>query len=185
MSHPTPTRRRFLQTLGATAALPYLPSLSRPAYGETTGNSFPTRLIVFGSSQGLLPEDLILPGASSYDFELGPILTPLQSLKDKILFLTNVEDQTNILDGSYNGHTRCLYHMLTAEKMQRGMVDGVLEVTGAGGPSIDQVVAQRWAERPRFRVSTSRRQVAIPTERARAISGKKPVYESCPKKTPP
>ncbi len=138
------TRRHLLRTLGATAlGLPLLESVMAPAHAN---GAFPTRLVVVCRGQGTLPSKLVIPGTSPTDFTLGPILDPLTPFKDRMVIAGNVNDGTNILDGSYNGHTRCLLHTWSA----RGMVwsvgsDGTARPTSAGGITLDQQVAAHWA----------------------------------------
>lgn len=134
----------MLRSLGASAVgLPLLASARRARAQEAV---FPTRLVLVSRGQGTLADEHVIPGAGPTDFALGPVLAPLDPWKDRLVLCGGIDDTTNVLDGSYNGHTRCLLHTWTA----RGMVwqvgsDGVASPTGAGGPSLDQVVADAWA----------------------------------------
>jgi len=141
------SRRAMLRALGLSAgsafALPLLGSLSR-AHAQSA--SFPTRLVVVTRGQGTLPEHLVIPGVSETDFSLGSILSPLAAYQSRMTVCTGVNDDSNALDGSYNGHTRCLLHTWTARGMEWQVgADGVARPVGAGGASFDQVVASRWA----------------------------------------
>ena len=130
-------------SLGAGAGLPLLGSLSRAHALEA---SFPTRVVFVSRGQGTLPDRLVLPGGSETSFTLGTILSPLAPWQDRLTICANVNDDSNALDGSYNGHTRCLLHTWTARGMdwQVGS-DGVARPVGAGGVSVDQLIASRWA----------------------------------------
>jgi hypothetical protein len=139
------TRRGMLRALGAGAfGLPLLESLTRRGWAQQA--QFPTRLVLVTRGQGTLTDELVIPGTGPTDFALGPVLAPLAPWQDRLAVCGGLDDATNVLDGSYNGHTRCLLHTWTA----RGMVwevgsDGAARPTGAGGPSVDQVVADAWA----------------------------------------
>jgi hypothetical protein len=135
----------MLKTLGAGAlGLPLLPSLERRAWSAQA--TFPTRLVLVTRGQGTLVDDLVVPGTGPTDFALGPILDPLTPWKSRLAVCGGIDDTTNLLDGSYNGHTRCLLHTWTARGMRWQVgSDGVASPTGAGGPSVDQVVADAWA----------------------------------------
>jgi len=140
-----PSRRALLRAFGASlTAMPLLESLGRTAHAQDA--SFPTRLVIVTRSQGSLPEQLVTPGTSETDFTLGPILAALAPYQSRLTLCGGIDDATNTLDGSYNGHTRCLLHTWTAQGMDWAVgSDGVASPVGAGGPSLDQVVASRWA----------------------------------------
>jgi len=132
----------MLRGLSAGLSLPLLPSLAGWAYADS---GFPTRVVFVSRGQGTLPEHQVTPGANSSDFSLGPILAPLAAFKDRLAICTGIDDQTNILDGGYNGHTRCLLHTWTS----RGMIwtansAGGASPTGAGGATLDQRIAASW-----------------------------------------
>lgn len=141
----TSSRRNFISSVGKSAALlPFLPSLfSVKGFGAVPS---PKRLLVFVQNQGLLMDELISPGASSSDtdFTLGPILEPLAAHTDDMVFLTGISDLSNNLDSSYNAHTKFRLHTLTNQPMVwRAGSTGSFSPVSAGGPSIDQVIAQR------------------------------------------
>ena len=142
------SRRALLRGLGAGFAMPFLPSLISRAQADT---GFPTRVVFVSSGQGTLIDKLVVAGSGPSDFSLGPILAPLQAYKDRIAVCSGVNDSTNILDGNYNAHTRCLLHTWTS----RGMVwnvgsDGSAYPTSAGGISLDQHIAAGWAGQTPF-----------------------------------
>jgi len=139
------SRRTLLRRLGAGAlAVPLLDSLGRPAFAQDA--DFPTRVIFVTRGQGTLVDSLVTPGASTTDFTMGPIWAALEPWKHRIAVCNNIEDSTNVLDGNYNGHTRCLYHLWTAQGMRWEVgSSGVASPTGPGGISLDQVIANHWA----------------------------------------
>lgn len=137
------SRRAMLQTLGT--GLVGLPLLESTFLGARASDGFPLRVLFVSRGQGTLPEQQLTPGKAASDFTLGPILAPLEPFRNRLAICTGLDDTTNILDGSYNGHTRCLLHTWVC----RGMVwtagaDGA-SPTSAGGISIDQVLANQWA----------------------------------------
>lgn len=138
----TLSRRTMLRGLSAGLSLPLLPSLAGRAHADP---GFPTRVVFVTQGQGTLPEHLVVPGTGPSDFSLGPVLAPLAPFKDRLAICRGIDDQTNILDGTYNGHTRCLLHTWTSRGMVwSGNSDGGSSPTGAGGASLDQHIAASW-----------------------------------------
>jgi len=139
------TRRSLLRRLGAGAlAVPLLESVTQRAHAQDA--SFPTRVVFVTRGQGTLVDSLVTPGTTTSDFTLGPIWASLAPYQSRLRVLSNVEDSTNVLDGNYNGHTRCLYHLWTAQGMRWEVGStGVASPTGPGGISLDQVIANHWA----------------------------------------
>lgn len=134
------TRRDLLRGLGAgLVGLPLLESLAHATEG------FPTRVLFVSRGQGTLTDRLVVPGTSPTDFSFGPILAPLAPFRDRLAICAGIDDTTNILDGSYNGHTRCLLHTWTCRGMVWSAGSGGANPTSAGGISLDQVIAERWA----------------------------------------
>ena len=136
-------RRRLLTGLGAVAGLPLLATYGRRGWAQEA--TFPTRVIVVTRGQGTLTDSLVVPGAGPTDFTFGPVLAPLEPHKGRIVLCGGIDDATNVLDGSYNGHTRCLLHTWVARGMTWAVGgDGTALPTGAGGISFDQPIAERW-----------------------------------------
>jgi len=139
------SRRGFLGSLGASAAiLPFVPMLeSRAAEGP------PLRLLMMFSSCGTI-HDAWVPSGSVEDFTLGPILSPLEALKDEII----------VVDGlRYNSGGAGNQHMSGPSKFTTGT--GLLsggEFSGGGdassgwggGTSIDQIYAQESGKQTPF-----------------------------------
>ena len=137
------SRRDMLRGLGAgLVSLPLLESMFRGAHATA---SFPTRVLFVSRGQGTLPDRLVIPGTGPSDFSLGSILAPLAPFQDRLSICTGIDDATNILDGSYNGHTRCLLHTWTCRGMVWSAGTGGASPTSAGGISVDQVIADHWA----------------------------------------
>lgn len=144
MSHPNQLTRRTLLRAGSAGMMlpimtPLLPGLARAEDG------FPQRFLVFTHGQGTLLDSIVQAGATETNWELGSVLAPLARHKERLLVMSGVDDATNVLDTPYNGHTRCRLHTLTAQGMQWTAGDSGVFPSSAGGPSIDQVVADRWS----------------------------------------
>ncbi len=122
-------RRAFLKGLGGAAlALPFLPSLHRGAAAQ--GARPPIRLVIFHTANGQ-PMRLWKPTAQGNDFALSPVLEPLAPFKRKLLVLSGL-DMPAV--GGPNGHETGTSTVLTGAEPT---------LLGAGGPSVDQIAAQR------------------------------------------
>ena len=142
-------RRKFLRDIGLTAsALPFvsgLPSL----FGDTINSQRKQRLIIMFSPNGTLP-DLFWPDATGNDFELKPILKPLEAFKEQMLTLKGV---CNRVGGDGDNHMRGMSCLLTGARLNPGNIQGGSH-TPAGwssGISIDQQVKNHLQSRPETR----------------------------------
>lgn len=153
MSDSRLDRRKFLKMAGAAAAgaaaIPAVPSLG---WGEKTP---PTRLVIFFSANGTI-RDRWRPEGSGDQFTIPEdgILTPLRSIKDKLLVVEGVDmESTNA--GPGDGHQRGMGHMLTGtellegDKFEGGGNSGT--VGYAGGISVDQFIAEKVHDGERFK----------------------------------
>ena len=137
------SRRAMLKGLGAgLVSLPLLDSLCSRAHATS---EFPLRVLFVSRGQGTLLDQLVVPGGGTTSFSLGPILAPLAPFQNRMAICTGVEDTTNILDGNYNAHTTCLLHTWTCRGMAWSSGSGGAGPVSAGGISVDQVIADRWA----------------------------------------
>lgn len=148
------TRRNFLLGAGgATLALPYLRSLDVRA-----GGSAPVkRLVVVVQPQGFIMDEWRPIGTGS-DFTLSPILAPLEPHADRVVVVSGLDNVVTDLNFGAGGHNSALKCLLTGMPLSANLgPDGALlpqdqHVPGdqsydvfAGGPSIDQVIAERLA----------------------------------------
>lgn len=147
------SRRNFLYGAGGAAlALPHLTSL-RARAGE--GSSAPRRLIVIVQPQGFIMDEW-RPVGTGTDFQLSPILAPLEPLKDRIVVVSGLDNVAPDLNFQAGGHASALKSVLTGMPLSANLgADGQLLPTAqhipadqafdvfAGGPSIDQVIADR------------------------------------------
>lgn len=133
-------RRRFLQTLGSSAAmLPFLPVMD----GEAGGTGFPRRVVLFYYPIGTVLANWRCTGGES-DFVLSPILAPLERHRDQLLVLDGIDNSIPSAPGNPSnlyGHPSLV-----------GWWTGVTPLPGdfqtctgtygwAGGPSVDQSIA--------------------------------------------
>jgi hypothetical protein len=155
------SRRTMLRgAFGASVALPFFDAMM-PKSSRAAAGAVPKRFGVFFSACGTIPELWTPTGmnptntaptktnpAISTNFTLSPILQPLAPHQQNIAVLRGVSMEST--QGKYgpiaNVHDQGMTHMLTATALVQGpsgagranhFVDG-----GAGGPSIDQHIAQ-------------------------------------------
>lgn len=150
MIRRTMDRRTLLRGAGGVAiALPFLDSMARPGLAQAavadpkhSVDGFPRRLLLFFSANGTITNDW-LPDAS---FKMGRILSPLEAHKKDLLLLQGVHGLSGESGPSVNPHDMAMAHLLTCTDLVVGpggsgtnnhLVDG-----SAGGPSIDQEIAQ-------------------------------------------
>lgn len=136
MKHHT-TRREFLKHLGiSAAALPFLtnlPSLDVPPQGGRK-----QRLVVIFSPDGIVPANF-WPSKMGKEFDLKPILQPLEKFRNRTLVLHGVCDQ---LHGDGDNHMRGMGCLLTGSELLPGNVQGGSDTPAgwANGISIDQEI---------------------------------------------
>ena len=127
------TRRRALAGLGASAALaPLLPIFERES--NAADDTFPRRLVLLFTPNGTLHERWV-PTGTETDFELGPLLAPLQPLQHKLVV---VDGLRVIHNGPGDAHQRGMGGLWTGSTLLSTEDDAV---GFAGGMSIDQCVA--------------------------------------------
>lgn len=139
-------RRDFLKMIGAGAAasacLPLLESVGMAADGQ-----FPTRLIVFFSANGTIPNRWRPEGdENNWAFKAGDILEPLTPYKDDLLLVEGV-DMISARNGPGDGHQTGMGHMLTGIELLPGDTKGGCDTCPAAGfssgPSVDQFIADK------------------------------------------
>jgi hypothetical protein len=148
------TRRRLLSGL-APAAIALSSPIWRPAtaFGADAAATGAKRLIVLFSANGTIPQNFFPAGTqSNVPLTLGPILSPLEAHKTKMLVLKGVHMTSASLDQPGGPHMRGPACMLTCGKLLPGSFQG------AGGPagypdriSMDQVVANKIGTTTRFK----------------------------------
>lgn len=125
-------RRRLLQTSGIALGLPWLEALSGPAWAQTTGSGAAKRFIVYYNELGTIPSEWA--GGSGGDFTLKKILQPLSAHKEKMTVFKGLNQ-----NGKNGAHAGRDISALTGHELL-GNKD---TSNNAGGPSIDQLIAEK------------------------------------------
>jgi hypothetical protein len=140
MRSPRLSRRSALQLLGMSAAASALPRLGL-GRARADAAAIPKRILFFYTNHGShrpawLPVGIGGAAPTETAFDFGEILQPLQAYKRDILLLDGLDMLSSDAQtaSAANAHIRGHCHSLTA----REMADANL----AGGPSIDQHIAQ-------------------------------------------
>lgn len=150
MNHRRLTRRTLLRgAAGISIALPFLEAM-RPSVGKAQ-SSAPKRFGVFFTPCGIAPNTWE-PTGEGTSFELGQSIQPLTPHRDDLVILRGIDAATSYMQDG-NPHDLAMAHLLTAMRMQvrqLGRADHVVDGT-AGGPSIDQTIAQAIGNDTRLR----------------------------------
>ena len=142
------SRRLLLRGFGATGALirlglPPLEAMFNPngtAYAaETTG--IPTRFVFWFNGNGI-PEKYWVPRETGAGYSLPSCLQPLAPHREDVHIVTGLDSPAARLPGPGNSH----YPSMSALMSGR-----VYTGKGAGGPSLDQLIARRIGGETRFR----------------------------------
>lgn len=129
-------RRDFLKQLGLTSAtLPFINNLSAFA-NASTAKARKQRLVIMFSPNGTVPWDF-WPDKEGRDFDLKPILKPMQAFQDRMLVMHGVCDK---LKGDGDRHMRGMGCMLTGAELFPGNIQGGSDTPAgwASGISLDQ-----------------------------------------------
>ena len=141
------TRRRFLQgvSMAGAAIRVGLPPLA--AWFTTNGTAYAatakavTPRFVFWFNGNGIPERYWIPSAVGSGFEMTPCLAPLESLRNDIHVISSIDNAGARSSGPGNGHHKSI----------SGVVCGAAYTgRGAGGASVDQVIAAGMAGKTRF-----------------------------------
>src|SRR5262245_47250039 len=130
------SRRTILRGFGASLALPFLDSMTPAFVGQArAATQSPTRLGLFYAPNGTAMP-YWLPKNYGRDFELSPILTPLEPYRDNLFVVSHLSNDVALGDG-VGGHARSCGPWLTASAIKK--------TEGAdihAGVSMDQVAAK-------------------------------------------
>lgn len=131
------SRRTLLRGIGASVALPLLDAMT-PAFAATSKRHSPRRLSFVYVPNGIVMDDWTPKGLGP-DFELTPILKPLEPLRSELLVLSGLAHKNGEALGDGPGdHARAGAVFLTGAHPRK--------TAGAdihNGVSIDQIVAQQ------------------------------------------
>ena len=134
-------RRAILKGLaGAAIGLPLLEAMGPKAYAAP----LPKRLVIFFTPDGTIPGAWAT--GTENNFTLGPILEPLAAHKSDLIVLTGINNEA-AHHGPGDDHQRGMETMLTGTELLTGPDKGGCDTCPAagfaGGPSVDQVIAQK------------------------------------------
>lgn len=115
-------------------------ALAAPA-GKVTGRQIESRFVIWFNGNGIL-ERYWIPRQTGPDYELTPCLAPLAPFRNDIHVITGLDNAAARLPGPGNDHHRSMSALMTGASFTG---------RGAGGPSIDQVVAAEIGKESRFR----------------------------------
>ena len=144
------SRRLFLRGFAALSGAPVvvgLPPLTAmfnstgTAYAAEKTSAPPTRFVVWFNGNGI-PEKYWIPRETGPEFELTPCLTPLAPFRNDIHVVTGLDNPAARLPGPGNDHHRSMSALMSGAQFTG---------RGAGGPSIDQLVASKIGGQSRFR----------------------------------
>jgi hypothetical protein len=136
-------RRTLLRgAAGISIGLPFLEAM-QPSIGRAQNSSGPQRFGVFFSPCGMI-ESAWAPSGGETDFVLGRSLEALTPHREDIVVTRGINAESSYMQTG-NDHDLAMGHMLTAIRYRvnsTGRAGHVIDGT-AGGPSIDQAIAQQ------------------------------------------
>jgi Protein of unknown function (DUF1552) len=150
------SRRRLLKGLtlsgtGVWVGLPPLVSMFNSvgtAYaaeltpaGKVAESPIESRFVLWFNGNGI-PERYWIPAETGSDYRMTPCLAPLAPFRNDIHVITGVDNYAAGMPGPGNGHHNSMSGLMTCTPFSG---------RGAGGPSIDQVIAAKIGGESRFR----------------------------------
>lgn len=135
------SRRRVLQGLGVSLALPWFeslqPSRAFAANGAADARAYPLRMAFLSVPNGIHMQDWT-PEREGYGFQLPYILQPLANVQDDLLVLTGLTHDKGRANGDGPGdHARSATSFLTGSQPRKTAGENI-----RAGISVDQVAAQ-------------------------------------------
>ncbi len=142
------SRRRLLKGIATAVALPPLEAMFDPngvAYAASSRTGMPvkpeTRFVLWFNGNGVV-EKYWIPSATGPEFELTPCLAPLAPFRNDIHVITGLDNPAARMPGPGNDHHRSMSALVSGTSFTG---------RGAGGPSVDQVIAAKIGGETRFR----------------------------------
>lgn len=130
------SRRRMLQGIGASIALPLLEAMGKPLASVPLKKS-PIRSAFFYMPNGVHPY-LWNPCEFGSNFQLTPQLAPLAPVQKDVNVLANLMNHNSIFKGA-DGHYAKSASLLTCMPIKQTIGDNI----NCGGVSVDQVIASK------------------------------------------
>ena len=139
-------RRTFLRGVGATLTLPFLDAMVPAASSVARAVTAPTRRVGFIYIPNGVIQDQWVPSKTGRNFDLSPILSPLESLRERVLVLSNLAHRQADSFGDGNGdHPRATAVWLSGvhaweRRGRQGTTDIKLGITA------DQIAAREFGK---------------------------------------
>lgn len=150
------SRRAALRGAGGVAiGLPFLDAMLGTGRRAARAAAFPTRFLVFFHPNGFPRESMWFPTVNGSDFTLPAMMSALNRHKGDLTFLGPIRNEA-----SYHGPATGQAHdvgigtLLSGTECVSGPGDGacsIISAGSAGGPTLDQVVAQKIGTTTKFR----------------------------------
>jgi Protein of unknown function (DUF1552) len=109
--------------------------------GKPVESPIESRFVLWFNGNGI-PERYWIPAETGPDYRMTPCLSPLAPFRQDIHLLTGVDNYAAGMPGPGNGHHNSMSGLMTCTPFTG---------RGAGGPSIDQVIAAKIGGSSRFR----------------------------------
>jgi len=142
MTYRRINRRTLLRGVaGIGVALPFLEAM-RPASIKAQSAAAPLRFGVFFSPCGVIERTSRASGGET-DFKIGPALEAIEPYRDDLIFFNGLDGKSSYMQDG-NPHDLSMGHMLTGMRLRvnsTGRAGHIINGT-AGGPSIDQAIAE-------------------------------------------
>lgn len=138
------TRRKLLKVGGASLVLPFLPMFRGSARAQSIPGG-PKRLVIVHYPQGnVMPQ--WVPSGDEHDFTLPYISAALERHRDRLLFISGVDNRMPNRNDVGNAHFNANYTVFTG----RPFLEQDNSRLSPAGPSIEQVVAETLAGQTPF-----------------------------------
>jgi len=111
------------------------------AAGKTGSRAIESRFVLWFNGNGI-PEKYWIPRETGAQFEFTPCLAPLTPYRQDIHIVTGLDSPAARLPGPGNSHYPSMSALVSGQPYTG---------RGAGGPSIDQVIARKLGDESRFR----------------------------------
>lgn len=146
------SRRTFLRGVGLTGAavrvgLPGLAAMFNSngtalaaATNQVGSNEIPKRFVVWFNGNGVI-EKYWIPRETGSNWSMTPSLEPLARYKDRVHVISGLDSPSARMPGPGNDHHRSMSSLMTGVSFTG---------RGAGGPSIDQIIAREIGRDSRF-----------------------------------
>jgi hypothetical protein len=142
------SRRTFLKYVGVAGSvvrigLPPLGAMfnSRGTAYASNKEAIPTRFVLWFNGNGI-PEKYWIPRETGPGYEMTPCLSPLAPFRKDVHVITGLDSPAARLPGPGNSHYPSMSALVSGQ---------VYTGQGAGGASIDHIIARRIGEETRFR----------------------------------